>query len=501
MSPPSGVKVVVIGAGLAGLSAASTLVKAGFQHIQILEAMGRPGGRVHTTRPFGQDIIELGANWIHGQEGNPLFLLAQEQDLLLKENSSAKTMCLPGSITSKDYFFEESGRQLTMDEVEKVCTLFSKLTSKAFDSELQPKHSTQSLGGYLDEEFSQSPLALSVAGQRLFEWCKRSECTDEASSSLYEVSAVQLGHYVALEGGFFNSLGPGGYQALADTLLDSVPPGALLCDRPVDSIHWALDEEIHTHPVSVQCQGGQSFKADHVIVSVPLGFLKVKAAAMFEPALPTSKTSAIRNLGFGIVDKIYLRFENRFWPDDCAGIQLLWDAGPEDEKVYKQSQSDNGAWRDTWYKKICGFDTVARHPNVLCGWITGREAEHMESLDEKIVGEVCVRLLRSFTGWSVPEPAQVLMSKWGSEPFVRGSYTYPPPGVDAVREHTALAAPLPQPCDARYSQAKPLQVLFAGEATHINFYTTTHGAYMTGIREAQRLINLYADRINVKVKM
>lgn len=68
----------------------------------------------------------------------------------------------------------------------------------------------------------------------------------------------------------------------------------------------------------------------------------------------------------------------------------MWDAG-EDEEVYQHSQSEGGAWRDMWYKKICGFDTVARHPTVLCGWITGREAQHMESLDEKIVGEVCVR--------------------------------------------------------------------------------------------------------------
>ncbi|XP_010878137.1 peroxisomal N(1)-acetyl-spermine/spermidine oxidase isoform X2 [Esox lucius] len=494
MIPSSSVKVVVVGAGLAGLSAASTLMKAGFQHIQVLEAMSRPGGRVHTTRPFGQDVIELGANWIHGQEGNPLFQLAQEQGLLLEESGSAKTMCLPGSVTPRDYFFEESGRKLPMDQVDQVCAFFSKLTSRAFSSELDPKHSTQSLGGYLDQEFAQSLQATSKVGQRLFEWCKRSECTDEASSSLYEVSAVQLCHYVALEGGFFNSLGPGGYQALVDTLLDSLPPGTVLCDRPVRSIRWALEGESHAHPVSVLCQAGQCFTADHVIVTVPLGFLKENGAAMFEPALPTSKASAIERLGFGTVDKIYLRFEKRFWPDDCAGIQLVWDAGPEDEKVYQHSQSEGGAWRDTWYKKICGFDTVARHPTVLCGWITGREAQHMETLDERMVGEVCVRLLRSFTGWSVEEPAQVLMSKWWSEPFVRGSYTYPPPGVDAVREHNALAAPLPQPSDAGHSQEKPLQVLFAGEATHVSFYTTTHGAYITGIREAQRIIELYGDK-------
>ncbi len=40
---------------------------------------------------------------------------------------------------------------------------------------------------------------------------------------------------------------------------------------------------------------------------------------------------------------------------------------------------------------------------------------------------------------------------------------------------------------------KHLQLLFAGEATHVNFYTTTHGAYLTGVREAERLISYYAD--------
>ncbi|KAL0964034.1 hypothetical protein UPYG_G00317380 [Umbra pygmaea] len=448
MSPPSGVKVVVIGAGLAGLSAASTLVKAGFQHIQVLEAMGRPGGRVHTTRPFGQDIIELGANWIHGQEGNPLFLLAQEQDLLLKESSSAKT------ITSTDYFFREGGRQLPMDEVEQVRALFNKLTARAFDSHLKAKHSTQSLGGYLDEKFSQSPLAASEDNPRIFEWCKRTECTDEASSSLYDVSALQLSEYVTLKGEFFNSLGPGGYQALVDTLLISLPLETVLYDSPVERIEWALEVEIHKHPVKVLCKGDQYFLADHVIITVPLGYLKENAQTMFKPALPKPKTDAIKRLGFGTVDKIYLRFKNRFWPDDCAGIQLVWDAGPEDEKVYQQSQLNDGAWRDTWYKKICGFDTVAQHPNVLCGWITGREAQHMESLDEKIVGEVCVRLLRSFTGWSVPEPAQVLMSTWGSEPFFHGSYSYIPAGVDAVKEQHALASPFPRHRKGRHSQAK-----------------------------------------------
>ena len=387
-------KVVVIGAGFAGLAAAATLFEAGFQHVQVLEAMGRVGGRVHTIRPFGSDIIELGANWIHGQEGNPLFQLGQEHGLLSECFSASTKMCLPGSVTLSDYFFKEDGRFLQAEDVEPVCAHFSQLTSRAFDSELEDRHRCLNLGGYLDDAFAESPLAATEDGLKVFEWCKRCECTDEASSSLYEVSASQIGHYVALEGGFFNSLGPGGYQAFIDILLKRLPAGVVMTNTPVANIEWALNGgdqgKEPTHPVRVVCEDGQSFEADHVMVTVSLGVLKQRAALMFRPPLPDTKMAAIERLDIGTVDKIYLRFPERFWPEDCAGVQLVWDKGPEDAAVYN-SELEGEAWKETWYKKVCGFDTVARHANVLCGWITGREALHMETLEDEEVGEVCER--------------------------------------------------------------------------------------------------------------
>ncbi|KAJ8416679.1 hypothetical protein AAFF_G00325570 [Aldrovandia affinis] len=499
MNSPLGVtssaKVVVVGAGFAGLAAAASLIQAGFNHVQVLEAAHRPGGRVNTTRPFGPNVIELGANWIHGQKENPLFSMAKRHSLL-SEDAYSSTMCLPTSVTPQDFFFREDGSLLSPSDVEHVCALFGKLTSRAFNNKLEKKYHSKSLGHYLDEAFAESPLASSFEdAAKVFEWCKRSECTDEASSSLYEVSALQIHEYTRLEGGFFNCLGPGGYQAMVDVLLKSLPPGVLLCDKPVTRIQWGLDKEGKGQspccPVKVLCEDGQEFEVDHVIVTASLGFLKERAWAMFEPALPEDKTGAIKRLGFGTVDKIFLKFSERFWPEDCAGIQLVWEEGPEDNDIY-HSLSEGDSWRETWYKKICGFDIVAHHPTVLCGWITGREAQYMETLEEKVVREVCVRLLRSFTGWPVSEPTQVLFSTWWSNPYVKGSYTFVPHGVNGVREHQALAAPLPY--RAIYTRKKPLQVLFAGEATHVNFYTTTHGAYITGIREAQRLIDLYTDQ-------
>uniref|UniRef100_A0A8C1WQI1 Zgc:66484 n=1 Tax=Cyprinus carpio TaxID=7962 RepID=A0A8C1WQI1_CYPCA len=256
-------------------------------------------------------------------------------------------MCLPRSVTPQDYFFKEDGKQVSKTIVDQVRPDFSKLTDKAFEDELKCKHRKLTLGAYLDDAFDKSPLAATEDGQQVFEWCKRTECTDEACSSLYEVSASQISYYTALEGGFFNTLGllPKLRFSIADSFV-----------------------------------GGKG--------------------------------------GSNMVEALSLRTPRET-------VTITWSAS------------------------------------------------------------------KSFTGWSVPEVSKTLISRWGSDSHVRGSYTFIPDGVDGVKAHKALASPLPPKDESR--GRKHLQVLFAGEATHVNFYTTTHGAYLTGVREAERLISCYAD--------
>lgn len=74
-------KIVIIGAGASGIAAATKLLANGFRNLIVLEAESRIGGRVHTI-PFGNNILDMGAQWCHGEKDNAVFGLANQHNLL-----------------------------------------------------------------------------------------------------------------------------------------------------------------------------------------------------------------------------------------------------------------------------------------------------------------------------------------------------------------------------------------------------------------------------------
>ena len=80
---PEVVDVVVVGAGVAGLTAARSLRAAGLQ-VVVLEATDRVGGRLHSDRSLGVPF-DIGASWIHGTDGNPVTALAEDAGALTVE--------------------------------------------------------------------------------------------------------------------------------------------------------------------------------------------------------------------------------------------------------------------------------------------------------------------------------------------------------------------------------------------------------------------------------
>lgn len=110
--------------------------------------------------------------------------------------------------------------------------------------------------------------------------------------------------------------------------------------KEVTNIKW--NPEASDGVVTVTCADGSSYEADHVIFTAPLGVLKDRHAALFTPNLPADKVKAIDNMGFGTLGKIFLEFDEPFWPandDDWVGFILLW----KDEEA-KSLQGTDKEW-------------------------------------------------------------------------------------------------------------------------------------------------------------
>ena len=68
---------------------------------------------------------------------------------------------------------------------------------------------------------------------------------------------------------------------------------------------------------------GSTYKSQYVVIALPLGVLKSSHKTMFSPPLPQQKIESIKHLHFGVMDKIFLSFDQIFWDSDKPGIQFI----------------------------------------------------------------------------------------------------------------------------------------------------------------------------------
>ncbi|XP_053306603.1 peroxisomal N(1)-acetyl-spermine/spermidine oxidase-like [Spea bombifrons] len=494
--PPA---VLIVGSGISGLAAAHKLHARGFQNVRVLEATGRTGGRIRSRR-YGKGFIEIGAQWIHGPSpGNPVFRLASEYsllgpDALTKENQEVDVGGHPPPFSVS---YGSSGKKISPEVVGNVMEMYSswlEQTRNFTHTGCDPK---ASVGGFIQREIAlrAKEWDSGAAGTTLalLSGLLKLECCISGTHSMDDVALCPFGEYTVLPG--LDCTFPGGYESLVNQIKSTLPDDSILLNKAVKTVHWNgsyQNGSYQTHnsrsfPVMVECEDGETFVADHVIVTVPLGFLKERTASFLSPKLPPNKVKAIQNMGFGTNNKVFLEFKEPFWEPDCEIIQLVW----EGESPLKESPKN---LKQDWVKKFAGF-VVLQPPelvgHVLCGFIAGEESEYMETLTDEDILSAMTAVLRQFTGNpQLPPPVRMLRTRWRSEPYTRGSYSYVAVGSSG-EDVDILARPLPLEEDT----SKPLQVLFAGEATHRNFYSTTHGALLSGWREADRLTRHYPELV------
>ncbi|CAG9860988.1 unnamed protein product [Phyllotreta striolata] len=497
-------KIIIIGAGMAGLSSAYHLTKNGFTDFVVLEARGRIGGRIIQI-PVGNEKIELGANWIHGVLGNPVYELAMQHGLV-----DIMAYPKPHRLVAAT----EQGKQVpfaTLRETYEAYLCFLKRCEEYYISQYTPPEGIDSVGDhirleiglYLDKIQNQHEKCLK---ELIFDCLLKRETCISGCDDMSEIDLFELGSYEELQGG--NIVLPNGYSSILEPLKSAIPIDNLLMKHPVKTIKWtsrktkggsnnddsdsddsdrtviespsnsnqssrepSCEKTLNKHKVEVICDNGKKFLGDHIICTIPLGVLKHCANTMFQPPLSEHKLEAIDRLLFGTVDKILLEYDRPFLHPNITEVLLLWEADSDKETDISKN----------WYKKIYSFTKISE--TIILGWISGKEAEYMETLSNDIIIDVCTSILRKFLNDPfIPKPKNCVCTSWHSQPYTKGSYTAIAVGASQIDIEL-----LAQPIYYDDNEKEPV-LLFAGEHTHSTFYSTVHGAYLSGRTAAQILM-------------
>nr|CAD7399109.1 unnamed protein product [Timema poppensis] len=240
--------VIIIGAGLAGLSAAHRLTKCGIRNFTVLEATERPGGRIHSCW-LNDSGVEMGSQWIHGTcAANPVFSLAAQEGLLRPP--------LSRSDDTAGYFYTTDGRaHVSLAEF---------------------------LASQIDQELSRFPDFDREDASRVMHGLANS-LRARQGDDLSLVSADHYGSYVVIPGG--NVRVPLGHVGILAPLLRDLPECCVKYCTPVKCIMWDAEETAGPR-ARVQCFNGEEYACDYVIVTASLGVLKNTAKQLFCPELP-----------------------------------------------------------------------------------------------------------------------------------------------------------------------------------------------------------------------
>lgn len=323
----------------------------------------------------------------------------------------------------------------------------------------------------------------------LFEWFLRYEAIENGCDSMNEVSIASYTDWTDFcDGALLNFRD--GYETLLHWFCSQVS-----ADKVIHLSQEVMNIEIMKAnpftPMRVRYRDTKTksqtaiIECSHVIMTASIGFLKKHQDTMFSPPLPDRKRRLIKKLGFGTVNKIFLQFDKPFWIDpsgDSTGIKLVW------------KDQDQSIRYPTWVHDIISFEGVRRQPNILVGWIGGHGARLMEEDSDAVIGQVCLRILRQFLPRDHEKPSKLLncfTTRWHSNSYTCGSYSF-----RSMRSNDEEVEGLHEPVFADRTELEPLtapripRLLFAGEATAGKLYSTTHGAIITGWREADRLISI-----------
>ncbi|XP_011308731.1 spermine oxidase-like [Fopius arisanus] len=473
--------VIVVGAGPSGIAAASRLLDNGITDITILEAEGRIGGRVNSTK-FGEYWVDLGGQWVHGEKNNAAYDLGDPLGLLSKSVG-------PGRVDEESPIYRcyTSQGEVILKEIAKKLVIYAEeIPSDPSGMEnlktgSYGEHVNNKLYEFYDNHTEEIPDDMR---RSLTHAVRLVMMSSEGAADLNDLSLKKIFEYEGTGGYQLVNWKERTYHTVLEILMKKIPNpeeelpvvNKTLLNKQVIKIIY--DEE---GVIRLMTSDGTEYTADHVIFTTSLGVLKADHEKIFEPRLPEKNRNAIETLGFGQNAKILLYYDHPWWNTNEFVFNLItWTDSDRKEMENDPERS--------WMLGIGFTVSVEYKPNLFFIWMSGPYCEAMENISEELFKNQTIKFIERFFGnhHHLTRPKDIIRSRWNTNENFRGSYSYPAlASVDRDASPEDLGTPVTR-------NNKPV-ILFAGEATEPHHYATVHGAIVSGWREADRLINLYKN--------
>ena len=379
--------VLVIGAGMAGSTAARELAKAGLS-VEIVEARDRLGGRTFSVRGFCDHPVEGGAEFIHGEEadhwdfarsaGTTTRAIPQMKDMQF--NIGYGTKSLPATLMHPGIW--ASFKILSVIKRHKGADLSAR--------EFIEKHGFMGRARIMAELTLLSHLPggideVGIAGLLEDNVLKLETGTNYRVNEGYDTVTMHIGEGLDTRFGFV-----------------------------IQQIRYSDDG------VSVTAESGETIEGRAAISTLPLGVLQ-SGDIEFVPGLPPSKLEAFKQIKMGPVVKILLKFREPFWNPKVS--TLVSSEGPV-----------------TLYWNVF-YGMTGERPSVLTAYTTGPRAAAISAMSEEEGVAACLADLKNL--YPKSDPASLFLESqkidWPQDRFARGGYTFILPGGTGARAKLAAA--------------------------------------------------------------
>ncbi|MGO3147794.1 MAG: flavin monoamine oxidase family protein [Leucobacter sp.] len=402
-------KIIIVGAGLSGLTAAWELTKDG-HHCTVLEARNRVGGRTWSERLGNGEVTERGGEYVFPTEF-PIRKLAAEVGVPIMSHGVRYGRRTVNERTISFTELEDTGARVR-----------ETLTHMLADGEARVS---------LEQVFAESL----GDGYRLDPVYRRTTTSSAADPSLVSAEAVLL-HESSTTNGYIEDGGRfvGGNQSLSLELTKRLGAQVRL-EHPICGVDQS------PNGVQVHLRDGSSIDADAAVIAVPFPILHELELSF---ALPEPQRRALDHRFMGVAAKLGVPLTR---VDDDIALQH-----PEHTWWSWRSLSTDGEHRIDALSSFAGGPSTLNALNVAAGPLKWTQALQQMRPDLEIDGEV-------------------LLTTWADDPWAKGAYTAP--GLDwtsadadvfteaagrvaIASEHTGLAQSLSGAVASGYRAAEAL---------------------------------------------